>query len=92
VTLTAATIANHQQAIPWEAVKDLTYESGQLAVRTTQPGLYSMRFKVEGESVRGKALATTIRAQAPVLRAEMERKEKFADKPLWSPRSYGQVE
>jgi hypothetical protein len=91
-TLTGTKIANHQQAVPWEAVTDVIYESGQLAVRTSQPGLYSMRFNVDGGSVRGKALVVTIRAQAPVLQAELERKQKFADKPLWSPRAYGQPE
>ena len=91
-TLTPSTIANHQQSIPWEAVKDITYEEGQLALRTTQPGLYSMRFNLEGGSVRGQALANTVRAQSPTLRAELERKEKFADKPLWSPRSYGEID
>jgi hypothetical protein len=85
--LTTTTLANHQQAIPWDAAQSVTYEEGQLAVRTSQPGLYSLRFQLEGGSVRGKALADTIRAKAPAVREALERQQKLAAKPLWNPRS-----
>ena len=86
-TLTADTIANHETPVAWTLITSLTYEVGKLALRTDQPGVYLLRFNVDGNSVQGKALVETIRAKSPAVREAQARKQQLKDKPLWNPRS-----